>query len=101
MSQAEIIIIRANGDEEEHACSPDGALQLAKKLIDADWIDTIGFRDGSKRRMVVDDAGFEKKKPVNEKATALQREIHQRLVGKESPWCIVGDVAIISDEIEQ
>jgi len=104
-----IEVIRIDGTREVH----NGDFAEAKKLIGADYIDTVNLRDG--RVMLVDDLGYDTKtverlpgphgefimelvpttarKPVNAEATKLYHGVcipgttHQ----------IVGDVAIVID----
>jgi hypothetical protein len=69
---------------------PMPAMALSK-LIGADIIDTVNLPNGMV--MIVDDAGHQKKKPVNEIATRL----YLNRCKPGTTHFIVGDVVIVPD----
>jgi hypothetical protein len=81
-----ITVIRADGSEERVQVNDRSEVA---KLIDAHGCDGFNLRDG--RRVIVDDNGHARGRPVNKKATALYHSICK----PGTTFSIVGDVAII------
>jgi hypothetical protein len=105
---AHVEILRTDGRREEHDVGKHILLDWCKRMIGAEWIDTVNLRDG--RVMLVDDNGYETEcvdqggghfwmrpvralKPTNQQATALYHGVCRPGTTHQ----IVGDVAVAWD----
>ena len=104
---AKVTILRTSGATEEHEIGKHILLDWIKRMIGADWIDTVDLRDG--RVLIVDDYGWDCEvreipggvefvpvrplKPVNPQATAL----YHRVCRPGTTHQIAGDAAVALD----
>jgi hypothetical protein len=86
-----MLVIRSNGQEEDHNAPSIGKI---RKLIEADCLDSVSLSRSPTIVMMVDDTGMCDGKPVNAKATAL----YQTRCQGSSPYSIHGDVCLVNDE---
>ena len=94
MNQArgQFLVIRIDGSEEVHNRRP--TIRSVEHALGADILDTVILDRDNQVVMLVDDTGLIDRLPVNERATALVREVF----GPRYPNKIHGDVAICNDE---
>jgi hypothetical protein len=91
LGTAKVVILRADGREEEHHVGKHILLGFIQRMIGADMLDTVNLRDG--RVMLVDDTGLVDGKPRNEAATKLYLAVCRP--GTDA--YIAGDVAVAVD----
>ena len=85
------LVIRVNGDEEDHEEKP--SIRKIYSVIGCDTFDTVTLDKKRKIIMLVDDTGMVDGKPINPKAT----ELYHSRCKPGTPFSIHGDVAIVND----
>jgi hypothetical protein len=85
-------VIRVDGSEELLA-SPQ-TIQQIEKLISADYLDTVNMGDANRHVMLLDDLGYDKQLPVNQKAS----DLYWSVCKPGTTHTIRGDVVIVPDD---
>lgn len=91
IKRGEYLIIKADGREDLYEACPT-IKEIQRKIV-ADALDTVTLDRARGIVMFVDDSGFAKNLPRNEKATQL----YLQRCKPNTDWFIRGDVAIVND----